>query len=141
MTDAPRWELYSHGADVGVRGTGTTLAEAFEWIAVALTSAVCDVSTVRPSDSVSIHCEASDPEALLYEWINALVYEMATRHMLFSRFRVSIDGTHLAAEAWGEALDVGRHEPGVEVKGATYTDLRIARSDTGVWTAQCIVDV
>ena len=141
MTGAPRWELYSHGADVGVRGTGTTLAEAFESIAVALTSAVCDVSTVRPSDSVSIHCEASDPEALLYEWINALVYEMATRHMLFSRFRVSIDGTHLAAEAWGEALDVGRHEPGVEVKGATYTDLRIARRDTGVWTAQCIIDV
>ena len=141
VASSPRWEHYPHGADVGIRGTGTSLAEAFEAIALALTATVSDPSTVFPNQCVDVHCEAPDPDSLLYEWVNALVYEMATRSMLFGRFRVSIVGTHLSAEAWGEALDAQRHQPAVEVKGATYTDLEVSVSPAGVWTAQCIVDV
>jgi SHS2 domain-containing protein len=77
---------------------------------------------------------------LLVDWLNALVYEMATRHMLFGRFDVAIDGATLKATAWGERVDVARHEPAVEIKGATYTALRLERLD-GHWVAQCIVDV
>ena len=138
--EAPRWELYAHGADVGIRGSGATLAAAFEGIGLALTASVTDLTTVTPQQLVGIHCTAADVDGLLYEWVNALVYEMATRHMLFSRYRVSIAGTQLDAEAWGEPLDAPRHQPAVEVKGATYTDLRVA-SAGGRWTAQCIIDV
>lgn len=139
-TASPSWELYAHGADVGIRGVGATLAESFEGIALALTSAVCELSAILPNHEVNIHCDAPDAESLLYEWVNALVYEMATRRMLFGRFRVSIVGTHLGAEAWGEPLDAERHQPAVEVKGATYTDLRVSVTG-GSWTAQCIIDV
>ena len=104
----PRWELYSHGADVGIRGFGTDLAEAFEGIALALTSAVCELSAIRPSERIAIDCAAPDAEGLLYEWLNAVIFEMATRHMLFSRFLVRINGTELAGEAWGEQVDTGR---------------------------------
>jgi SHS2 domain-containing protein len=116
------------------------LADAFGGVALALTSVVCDPTRVFANSHVNIHCEAPNVEDLLYEWVNALVYEMATRHMLFSRYRISIVGTHLAAEAWGEPLDVLRHEPAVEIKGATYTDLKVSETG-GRWTAQCIVDV
>jgi SHS2 domain-containing protein len=138
--EAPRWELYAHGADVGIRGSGATLAAAFEGIGLALTAAVTELAEVVPRQAVGIHCAAPDADGLLYEWVNALVYEMATRRMLFSRYRVSIAGTQLDAEVWGEALDAPRHQPAVEVKGATYTDLRVA-NDGGRWTAQCIIDV
>ena len=86
-------------------------------------------------------CEAPDAELLLADWLNALVYEMATRKMLFGRFRVQIDGTRLTAEAWGEQTDVARHHPAVEVKGATYTTLRVAQQEDGMWIAQTVVDV
>src|SRR5512139_481705 len=138
--DAIRWELSSHGADVGVRGSGGTLAAAFEGVALALTAVVCDPARVASAAGVTLQCTADDPEDLLYEWINALVYEMATRHMLFSRFSVRIAGAHLTAQAWGEPLDPQRHEPAVEIKGATYTDLQVRRA-ADRWTAQCIVDV
>lgn len=137
----PRYELYSHGADIGIRGFGGGPAEAFEAVALALTSAVCDPQQVFPNHRVDIQCQASKLEDLLYEWINALVYEMATRRMLFSRYRVALVGARLVAEAWGEPLDIARHQPAVEIKGATYTDLRVVESDTGGWTAQCIIDV
>jgi len=70
-----------------------------------------------------------------------LIYAMATRNMLFGRFDVRIDDGSLTAKAWGEALDRARHQPAVEVKGATYTALSVARRDDGVWVAQCVVDV
>jgi SHS2 domain-containing protein len=66
---------------------------------------------------------------------------MATRHMLFGRFEVRIDGDQLEGRAWGEPVDVARHHPAVEVKGATLTQLRVAKEPDGTWVAQCVVDV
>lgn len=137
---APHWEHYAHEADLGVRGIGTTKAEAFEQAALALTAAVTDPAAVQARSRVSVQCEAPDDELLLADWLNALVYEMATRKMLFSRFAVKLDGTRLSADAWGEPLDRRRHHPAVEVKGATYTTLRVAREGEA-WVAQTVVDV
>lgn len=136
----PPWELYEHGADVGVRGFGATPAEAFERAALALTAAVTAPEGVAPLERVEIACEAPDLELLLAAWLDAIIYEMATRRMLFSRFRVEIRDERLNGEAWGERIDVERHHPAVEVKGATYTTLRVARHGEG-WMAQTVVDV
>jgi SHS2 domain-containing protein len=46
----------------------------------------------------------------------------------------------LTATARGEPVDVARHEPAVEIKGATYTALAVEQTD-GQWRAQCVVDV
>ena len=135
-----RWEHYEHGADTGVRGLGATKAEAFEQAALALTAVITDPAAVRPLERVELACEAPDDELLFAEWLNALVYEMATRRMLFSRFAVRLEGTRLTAEAWGEPVDAARHRPAVEVKGATYTTLRVAQ-ESGGWLAQTVVDV
>lgn len=135
-----RWEHYEHGADVGVRGFGATKAEAFEQAALALTAVITDPAAVRPLERVELRCEAPDDELLLAEWLNTLVYEMATRRMLFSRFTVRLEGARLAAEVRGERVDAVRHHPAVEVKGATYTTLRVAPEGEG-WLAQTVVDV
>lgn len=135
------WEHFEHGADVGVRGIAATKAESFAQIAQALTAVVTDPGTVRPAVAVHVACEAPDDEDLLVEWLNAIIYEMATRRMLFGAFVVGIDGPHLSASAWGEPLDVIRHEPAVEIKGATYTAVRVERTDDGDWITECVVDV
>ena len=137
---ATRWEHYEHGADIGVRGFGATKGEAFEQAALALMAAVADLRTIGEFERVGIDCEAPDDELLLAEWLNALVYQMATRKLLFRRFNVALDGTRLHAQAWGEPIDAERHRPAVEVKGATFTTLRVARHGEG-WVAQTVVDV
>jgi SHS2 domain-containing protein len=142
MTDTgARWGHFRHGADIGVRGFGPTLAEAFRQAALALTAVMTEPETVESEQAVRIECDNSDPEYLLVDWLNALVFEMATRRMLFGRFDVSIDGGRLAATAWGETVDVSRHRPAVEIKGATLTELRVAHEPSGEWMAQCVVDV
>ncbi len=135
-----RWEHYEHGADIGVRGYGATKAQAFEQAALAMTAAIADPACVAPRERVAIRCEAPDDELLLAEWLNAVVYEMSARRMLFSRFALQLEGGRLAGEAWGEPVEVARHRPAVEVKGATYTTLRVARHADG-WLAQTVVDV
>jgi SHS2 domain-containing protein len=137
---AGRWEHYGHQADVGVRGLGASKGEAFEQAALALTAAVTDIGSVAPREAVRVQCAAPDEELLLVDWLNALVYEMSTRRMLFSRFKVELSDGHLSGEAWGEAVDPARHHPAVEVKGATYTTLRVAR-DGDAWLAQTVIDV
>lgn len=138
---ATGWETYAHDADVGVRGRGSTLAAAFEQAALALTSIVADPAIVRPIDSVQISCNGPDLDLLLFAWLNAVIYEIVTRRMLFSHYAVRIEGTHLAAEALGEPIDRTRHRPTVEPKGATLTDLAVSRDADGSWIAQCVVDV
>jgi SHS2 domain-containing protein len=60
--------------------------------------------------------------------------------MLFGKFDVTIDGDSLHATAYGEAVSPGRHEPAVEVKGATYTALSVRREGDD-WIAECVIDV
>lgn len=135
------WEHFPHQADIGVRGIGSTKQAAFEAAALALTAVVTAPRSVAPTQEVSIVAEASDDELLLVDWLNALVYEMATRKMLFSRFAVRLNNHSLQATAWGEPIEVVRHQPAVEVKGATYTELSVKQDEQGRWIAQCVVDV
>lgn len=135
------WEHFAHGADIGVRGIAPSLNGAFEQGALALTAVITDPAAVAPARPVEVACEAPDPEMLFVDWLNALVFEMATRDMLFSRFEVVIEGDRLAGRLWGEPVSVARHSPAVEVKGATYTALRVAQVPKGQWLAQCVVDV
>ena len=135
------WEHYSHGADIGVRGFGISVEEAFEQAAIALTAVVAEVSGVRPSVQTDIRCQAPDLELLFVSWLNKIVYEMATRNMLFSSYRVALSGFSLTGVLRGEVIDPMRHQLAVEVKGATVTDLKVECDREGRWRAQCIVDV
>ena len=136
-----RWEHFEHGADIGVRGVGASKAGAFEQVALALMAVITEPGRVAPRTQVAIRCEAADDELLLVDWLNALLYEMAARRMLFARFQVALAGCRLQATASGEPLSIGRHQPAVEVKGATCTGLRVTQAPDGSWMAQTVVDV
>jgi tRNA nucleotidyltransferase (CCA-adding enzyme) len=134
------WEHFHHQADVGVRGCGETLEAAFVQAAMGLTAVITEPAEVAASVAIKLHCEAPDRELLFADWLNALIYEMTLRKMLFRRFEVSIVDNQLNATAWGESIDQARHKPAVEIKGATYTELYVDQIE-GAWIAQCVVDV
>jgi SHS2 domain-containing protein len=141
MDATARWEHFPHQADIGVRGLGATPQQAFEQAALALTAVITDPADVAAKEMLELSCMAPDAELLLVDWLNALIYKMVTRNMLFSRFEVQLKGGYLTAKVWGEALEVARHHPAVEIKGATYTSLKVAKQPDGSWVAQCVVDV
>jgi SHS2 domain-containing protein len=136
-----RWEHFPHEADMGVRGIGNSKEEAFEQAAIAMSAVITDLAKISAVERVEIACAAPDDELLLVDWLNALIYEMATRKWLFNRFEVHIKEHQLAASVWGEPMDTDKHQLAVEIKGATYTALRVAQESNGEWVAQCVVDV
>ena len=142
MTEPPvdRWEHFHHQADIGIRGFGSTLAGAFEQAAYALT-AVIITAPVKPTRRLTITSTGDDPELLLADWLNKLIYLMAFEKMLFGRFNVKISGNSLTAQIFGEAVDVERHQPTIEIKAATYAELKVRQLSSRHWLAQCVVDV
>jgi SHS2 domain-containing protein len=135
------WEHFSHTADIGVRGFGPTPAAAFEQAALAMTSVVAALDSILGEQMVEVRCQAPDLELLLVDWLNAIIFQMATRKMLFGEFHVSIVDNVLHGRARGERISASRHHPAAEVKGATLSELHVTHSDDGLWYAQCVVDV
>jgi len=141
MGAAPRWEHFPHVADIGVRGIGRSKAEAFVQAAVALTAVVTDPGQVRRETRVELSAEGADDELLLLGWLDAIIYAMATRRMVFGAYEVRFSGQRVLGHAWGEAVDVARHQPVVEIKAATFAELAVRQLPDGQWLAQCVVDV
>jgi len=135
------WRHFSHDADMGVQAEAGTREEVFEQMALGMTALVTNPALIEPREDVAVVCEAPSLELLLVDWLNALVYEMSVRTMLFSRFRVKLGAHSLSGVAGGEKVDRARHEPAVEVKGATYTALEFRQRRDGRWEARCVVDV
>lgn len=141
MGAAARWEHFPHVADIGVRGIGRSKAEAFVEAAVALTAVVTDPGQVRREKRLELSAEGTDDELLLLGWLDAIIYAMATRHMVFGAYDVRFTDGGVAGHAWGEPVDVERHQPVVEIKAATFAELAVRQLPDGRWLAQCVVDV
>ncbi len=142
----PGYETFEHGADIGIRGIGKTLEEAFINAAKALFSLmVINLEEVRPEKRVEIKAEGESLEELFLDWLNRLLAESGIENMVFSEFdceieTVSREAFYLEGWAAGEPIDPERHELGEEVKGATYTMLKVEKVGE-FWIAQCVVDV
>ena len=135
------WEHFHHQADIGIRGIGDSPEQAFEEGAVALMAVICTPEKVRSEKSIEIQCEAEEKDLLFADWINALVYEMDVRKILFGKFEVRIEKHTLFGKAWGDPIDTDRHDPAVEVKAATFMELKVFQNEQNQWVAQCVVDV
>lgn len=134
------YEFFEHEADVGIRGIGSSLEEAFESAAQALFEVMADVKKIEPLKTVEIECEAANVEELFVEWLNKLLSEATINDMLFSRFMVTIEqGNKLTGSAKGEPVSE-KHNLKTEVKAATYSQLRVFKKGER-FIAECVVDV
>ncbi len=139
------WEHYEHTADVGIRGYGTTLEEAFEAIASALFDVMVNVKNVQSEECREVGVEGNDLEALLYNFLEELLVLHDIEGLVFGDFKVEIEktshGYRLRAKICGEHLNYEKHEPKEEVKAITYHDIAIKQLEDGRWMAQLVLDI
>ena len=134
------WEHFAHQADIGIRAFAEDLSSAFEDAAIALTAIITEPKNVSPLECVKIKCDAENVELLLVNWLNAVIYEIAVRKMLFSRFEVKIENLKLSAKIYGEKINQQKHSPAVEPKAVTYNQLSV-KNENGKLIIQCVIDV
>jgi SHS2 domain-containing protein len=124
-----------------VRGLGKTLSQAFENAALAMFSIeVPYIKNIVATCFWQFSCESYDQEGLLTAWLNTLISYADLYRAVFCSFDVTIEDCSLTARVGGVPLNDLQGEKGVEVKGATFTELYVGRRD-GIWIAQCVVDV
>jgi len=151
------WEHFAHQADIGIKATAESLSGAFEDAAVGLTAIIAEPKKIECVDEIEINLASDNLEMLFYDWLNAVIYEIATRHMLFSRFEVEIDPApsdnsildirrcgvddlKLSAKMWGEKTNSKKHSPVIEPKAVTFNQLSV-KNQNGKWVVKCVIDV
>ncbi|MEM2908174.1 MAG: archease [Candidatus Hadarchaeales archaeon] len=139
-----KFEWVEHPSDIGFRAYGRTLAQAFENAALALFEIMVDTSKVEPREKVEIELEAEDEQALLYDWLDKLLYFHDARGLVLSKFEVELSslprGMKLKAKAWGERFDPAKHPERTAVKAMTYHMMEIKLGSDGCMV-QAVVDI
>jgi SHS2 domain-containing protein len=142
-------ETFEHTADLGLRIRAADLDTLFAEAAQALFSAIVDdLNTIEPKEKTELRLESPDREYLLFDWLNELLFQYETKHVVFRKFDVHVEMPPcpgvvvpgLSATAWGEKLDLARHAPGHEVKAITYHELKVVQTREG-WLAEVFVDI
>jgi len=143
------FETFDNKADIGVRGKGKSIEQAFEECAKALTSVMAKVESIEPKKSHVFEVKANDYGALLVTFLNELLVLKDTKRIIYSQFRVKIlqeknpEGKEtftLKATVFGEKIDSKKHSLKIDPKAATYSQLLVEKKGNE-WTAQCIIDV
>ncbi len=128
-----RFQFIEHTADIGLIAYGRTLAEAFANAAYGMFSIITDLKAVKETESRRLELHEDDLEALLFGWLNSLIYFFDVEMLLFNRFDISDLGEkRLRAICYGEKYDPSRHQLKIGVKAATYHMLKVDREKNEV---------
>jgi SHS2 domain-containing protein len=135
------YETFEHTADLGLRVKAADLESLFAEAGRGLFSMMVDnLEDVRPETTVQFDIPGTEPDYLLFDWLNELLYCFESRRLLLCEFVVRRDARGLKAEARGEPLDPKRHALSHEVKAITYHQLQVEQTADG-WRAELIVDI
>jgi SHS2 domain-containing protein len=143
------FELLDHTADVAVEARAPTREGAFAAMADGLAAAQCD-SIPDAGERFAVEVGAESPEALLFDYLDELIYQRDVRNVLPVENRVDrIEGGEEGRDpdgddAWmlsGSARGVPLYRVDArEVKAVTYSDMRLEEREEG-WEVYVVLDV
>lgn len=142
------FELRDHTADVAVAAGGPTIEAVFAAVGDGLAAASCDEIPDTGGERFEFAVEASGREALLFDYLDQLIYERDVRSVLPVDNRVDSirastadDGpTTVALEASARGVPLAAIDAR-EIKAVTYSEMRLERDDDGAWEAYVVFDV
>jgi SHS2 domain-containing protein len=138
---APLAREIEHTADLGLEVEAPTLAVLFERAGLAMLGLMIDLAAIEPRERVTLAVEAEDREALLRDWLQALLVRFESGAFAPSELAVEAVDEH-AVHGWGagERIDPARHCIYTEIKGVSYHELAVRETAAG-WWARIILDV
>lgn len=120
------FEYFDVTADIGFKAYGENLNEAFENAGIAMFNVITDVRNVVSSKEISFEISSQDYVALLYDYLEELLFFHEVEFMLFGEFHVEIDeNLHLKATIKGEEINWDKHERKTEIKAITFHKMEV----------------
>jgi len=135
------YETFDHTADLGLRVAADDLPSLMVEAARGLTAMLLDdPSTIQPRETATFTVAGGEPDYLLLDWLNELLFHYDTTGWVGVEFEVVLADEQLRATVKGESVDLQRHGLAHEVKAITYHQLSVKETPTG-WTGELIVDI
>lgn len=135
------FKILDHTADIRVRVSGKTLEELLKSAALGFMSLVTDTSGVEPSEKVAFEVHGENGEELLIKMLGEILYLHQVEKMVFSDIDITLTGGNkLEAVLYGEKTDPERHELELDIKAATYHNLKIVKANDRLM-AEIVFDI
>ncbi|MBW3018783.1 archease, partial [Candidatus Woesearchaeota archaeon] len=125
-------------ADITVEATGKDLRELLQSAADATIAVMAKPDTVAPKIEKTIEINQEDPEKLLYELIEELIFLKDSDAMVFNKVEVKLNGC--TAKAYGDKADPEKQELHQDVKAITMHYFTVEQTEQG-WRAQFVLDI
>lgn len=105
-----------------------------------------ELDRIKPRIEDTVEVEGYDKQALLYNWLEALLLKFETENKLYSRFKIAHikktpTGLRLTARIRGEHFDPVHHPSKVGVKAVTYHQMEIIENKKEGVTVKFILDI
>jgi SHS2 domain-containing protein len=105
-----------------------------------------ELNKIKPQIEDNVEVEGHDKQALLYNWLEALLLKFETENKLYSRFKIAHieetpTGLKLTARIKGELFDPNRHLSKVGVKAVTYHQMEITENKKQGVSVKFILDI
>lgn len=129
------YKFLDHATDAIIEVTAKNLKEAFAVTADAVINLTLDQDKVEEKDQKVFSANGKDLRYLLFSWLEEIPFILITEGFAISRLEFDIiqNGEYkINAIAYGELLDVKKHNFKVEIKAPTFYDMEI-RQENGVY--------
>ncbi|MBI2666739.1 archease [Candidatus Woesearchaeota archaeon] len=144
----PFHKFLDHTADVFFVAKAASLAELFNECALAVEETMVDITKVKPKQKIKILGEDTKIEGLLFDFLDEMLFYKDAKQLIFSKFEIEIKEStkelakkfELTCFAYGEKIDMIRHQPRVDVKAITMHEFSVEQVPEG-WKAKVLIDI
>lgn len=134
-----RYSYIDHTADLGFEIYGKTLEDLLENAGWALFETQIG-GTCRTSKTITLSFTSDSLEDLLVDWCRELLYNFALSGFIPQEYNIAVNNLHVNAVLGGDTFNGRRHTVKIEIKNATYHNLKVEKRKTGYY-ATIILDV
>jgi len=121
-----------HATDAFVEVTAKDLKEAFSVTADAVINITLDQDKVEQKEQKEFSAQGKDLRYLLFSWLEEITFVLITEGFAIGRIEFDIlenDGYTITAKAYGEPLDLKKHNFKVEIKAPTFYEMKIEQNN------------
>lgn len=122
------YKFLDHTTDAIIEVTAKDIKEAFAVAADAEINLTLDQDKVEEKDKKEFSANGKDLRYLLFSWLEEIPFLLITEGFAIRRIEFDIEenkGYKINAIAFGEPLDVHKHNFKVEIKAPTFYDMEI----------------
>ena len=122
------YKFLDHATDAIIEINAKNLKEAFSVAADAVINLTLDQNKVQEKSTKEFTSQGKDLHYLLFSWLEEIPFILITEGFAIKRIEFNIikdDSYKISAKAFGETLDLKKHNFKVEIKAPTFYEMVI----------------